>query len=1373
MEAQIIDRSSNAVHEVEHHKFDMDKCSEAESAEDWDRAGRFDGNMDGQDLLAYISDTQDFLEEMEGRLLVSAMVTDAVTNGMVNAVLEESSEALAGKETEIVALNDKLEDRDAKLWKLEETLRYNQEELVIHIAESRSDRDRLVMDFMHEKDRMQRKLHERMVCLEEKEKQLAGKTERMFEMETKLKAEENRISALEQQIKSLQEADSSNRKEIAALVEELKRAQMQQETDHLLVREGTLQNEHIENLHRVIKEKNEHIGFLERSISEKDQTIMSLDKRNSLQLQNIKNLEVIAREESEGQMLRREIERCVENIIYEGQLLELSDMLEKGRLQSRTVIFDIQQKIERLKEDSETELTTKKLEISDLAEQLEENEIFNGLQSSIIVGILETFIQEFEYQMSQFRQDLDFKNGNINSLAGKLDCLRLECERLQAQISSNHVIDAEIENNLSTLKATMQIQCSKLKEELEGERATIRDNLRRITKLQTTNDSLAERLREHKLNLEQLEEKMLEQQWQQETGCQLVNQVYESKLIEAMQLISDLNSKLQKKDMELASYLKTVFALETDQNADRPEVLRLQKRSEGFESQIGSLTVIDLHKVDSVFDYINSKFLDMTLKLDGFEESSKIFFQHIQRHVALFQEEHLEQQWKYDFEEQISELVLRGFLKDLEGWLKIKEQEERKPSMLQVRWDEGRVALVNELNCLRQELDLLKIEDPVKSSVNSDGGNSNGFQYFSQLKQEMENGASPDGQRKDRPLRRFSAGQLSTDTSKLGDNSYITAPTGKNAGHSSKEPDLSRHTQTEIADVLESPLKSMSKEQLTAHYKRVVAELRREHECIVEDKTEEIYKLKRELLKEKDSLHSKKDKELNVSKKRIAEITGKLVKLVEENDKLSLAVVEDQNYKMVCRLKDEMQVEKISLLEKVTEKEVELKALSDKLSDALRKDTEHSLTESFLLNHIAELESEKAEMDIMTLNTIDILSTLFEETVKERESSLSVALKERDHIMREKVSLEEKLHEKDSFLNKVYKEKEELQQQIALPEKLIKEKANASRVSYSELKQTDQIEEQKKMLGRALEECEELKKQKQKLCLQSPISHQNDIVDSVIREQEELKEQVLSIKKAVEEKETALNMASRDLEEARKEKEVLEGIIKEKENTLYLFSKKEEDQRKQIEAIIAEKENACTAAARIIKEHKEIIFSLEKNLKEKELSLELSVKGKEEELQQKYLLQAEVQKLKMAVKNMQMHIQTIEKQNKIEVAESVKKCVDASLELERRVMEKIQENVSRLEQNKQQLKKLHGRVDALVSRESYYKEKLERKCCNLRKAEEEVDLLGDEVDALLSLLEKVYAALDHYSPVLQHYPGILDLLKLIKRELMDHVDSGL
>ena len=36
----------------------------------------------------------------------------------------------------------------------------------------------------------------------------------------------------------------------------------------------------------------------------------------------------------------------------------------------------------------------------------------------------------------------------------------------------------------------------------------------------------------------------------------------------------------------------------------------------------------------------------------------------------------------------------------------------------------------------------------------------------------------------------------------------------------------------------------------------------------------------------------------------------------------------------------------------------------------------------------------------------------------------------------------------------------------------------------------------------------------------------------------------------------------------------------------------------------------------------------------------------------------------------------------------------------------------------------------------------------------QVDILGDEADALRGILGKIYMALDYYSPVLLHYPGV-------------------
>ncbi|KAL0290319.1 UNVERIFIED_CONTAM: WPP domain-associated protein [Sesamum calycinum] len=91
--------------------------------------------------------------------------------------------------------------------------------------------------------------------------------------------------------------------------------------------------------------------------------------------------------------------------------------------------------------------------------------------------------------------------------------------------------------------------------------------------------------------------------------------------------------------------------------------------------------------------------------------------------------------------------------------------------------------------------------------------------------------------------------------------------------------------------------------------------------------------------------------------------------------------------------------------------------------------------------------------------------------------------------------------------------------------------------------------------------------------------------------------------------------------------------------------------------------------------------------------------------------------------------------------------------------------IFRLEDTNSQLKTFSKMATVLRRTGLTYKQKLERKCADLQMAEAEVDLLGDEVDALLRLLEKIYIALDHYSPVLKHYPGIIEILELVRREL--------
>ncbi|KAL5998374.1 hypothetical protein ACLOJK_009314 [Asimina triloba] len=80
--------------------------------------------------------------------------------------------------------------------------------------------------------------------------------------------------------------------------------------------------------------------------------------------------------------------------------------------------------------------------------------------------------------------------------------------------------------------------------------------------------------------------------------------------------------------------------------------------------------------------------------------------------------------------------------------------------------------------------------------------------------------------------------------------------------------------------------------------------------------------------------------------------------------------------------------------------------------------------------------------------------------------------------------------------------------------------------------------------------------------------------------------------------------------------------------------------------------------------------------------------------------------------------------------------------------------IMRLEDVNSDFSSLIKLVSSLRRNELVYRKAFTRRCYDLQTAEAEVDLLGDEVDSLLRLLEKIYVALYHYSPVLQLDPEI-------------------
>jgi len=96
------------------------------------------------------------------------------------------------------------------------------------------------------------------------------------------------------------------------------------------------------------------------------------------------------------------------------------------------------------------------------------------------------------------------------------------------------------------------------------------------------------------------------------------------------------------------------------------------------------------------------------------------------------------------------------------------------------------------------------------------------------------------------------------------------------------------------------------------------------------------------------------------------------------------------------------------------------------------------------------------------------------------------------------------------------------------------------------------------------------------------------------------------------------------------------------------------------------------------------------------------------------------------------------------------------VEIEHKISGDIKGNEKRSDDLRDQCNHVVQQAIVLTKKGLSYKQMLERRRSELRKAEAEVDILENKVTALLSIVQKIYVTLKHYSPVFQQYPGLLD-----------------
>ncbi|CDP17300.1 unnamed protein product [Coffea canephora] len=511
-------------------------------------------------------------------------------------------------------------------------------------------------------------------------------------------------------------------------------------------------------------------------------------------------------------------------------------------------------------------------------------------------------------------------------------------------------------------------------------------------------------------------------------------------------------------------------------------------------------------------------------------------------------------------------------------------------------------------------------------------------------------------------------------------------------------------------------LKHLNKEELVAHFNNIITKLRRDHESTVAELTEDYFSLKREYLKERGScLPHKKDKEFDLLRKRIPAVILKLDDILAENEKPPAS---NSNTGSFHDLKDRplgLLSGNHQLKDSLRDRKNEVKLLSSQVADAAEKKLEHSIVEANSALEDAHIEAA-------------VIEDIYKCVVSEIARCMKCATEESDlkYLITQEVY--------DIVLKGV--------------------------VAKAEVAPTFEFEDSE---------------------LESLIAQ--GIFDVLLRE---------SLKNAVEELDTWYGKYLTESQSRRS----LEVKAVEKDNQLKSEAEHHKRLKQELAVSVQEKEKF---AMDISKEREWFELATQELRRDaSQQKLLVSQRTKELELVGDQLAEAssqiEADKVKIQILNEKLKeayqdLEEADKQRKMELALNQEKhasflqmkskereqmeavIVDVQgllkmlADFECKVTGKMKANSLRVEDSSSQLNSLVKKANLLKRTGRVYQQRLERKCAHLQKAEAEVDLLGDKVDKLLNLLEKIYIGLDHYSPVLRHYPGVMETLKLIRREL--------
>ncbi|KAL1358880.1 hypothetical protein HN51_004110 [Arachis hypogaea] len=511
-----------------------------------------------------------------------------------------------------------------------------------------------------------------------------------------------------------------------------------------------------------------------------------------------------------------------------------------------------------------------------------------------------------------------------------------------------------------------------------------------------------------------------------------------------------------------------------------------------------------------------------------------------------------------------------------------------------------------------------------------------------------------------------------------------------------------------------SILQHLNRDELITHVNSEITKMKRDHESQVQEMTEENFRLRRELLNLKggSSLSLKKDKDFDLLKKKIPTVISKLDEILVGNEKMHQLTESFESLSILKDRLDTLDLENHQLKDMLTDKEKEVKNLSSQLSAALEKLSQQHLAEKKMSQTIQKLED-----DIVDANAgVSIIQGIYKSLF--------------DGIASGFRCITEELHLKNIIMEEIY-------------EIMLKEVAyNAHASSRFEIEDADM---ESTMVQGLLDI--------NHIIFRESLVGAERALKLEAGEKEELKQGMLMLTSKVEEKEKsaqeaayALIQEKQNMELVTEQLKILRDETAWQQKTIAENNKELSVTKGHLDAASKEIELYKKQICKLHEDHEQIMNEHRESDEERRV-LRLVTKDQQDALT---LIEAKEMETR---RQMESTIHLVHKLSSEVTA------------FEARVNGDISRSLLRLDNMSSEFSRLKNKANILKTVGFVYKRRLETTNSNLAKAEAEVDLLGDEVDTLLRLLEKICIALDHYSPILKHYPGILETLELVRREL--------